>query len=79
RRGWLSLEEAIHKITDLPAQRFRIDRRGRIERGYFADLTVFDASTIDSPATYEDPEQPPTGIRYVFRNGQRVHPCPERH
>ncbi|MCP5118287.1 MAG: amidohydrolase family protein, partial [bacterium] len=70
RRGWLTLEEAIRKITDTPARRFRIAQRGRIQPGYFADLTVFDPAAIDSPATYEEPEQAPVGIRYVYRNGE---------
>ena len=69
-RRWLTLPEAVHKVTDAPAQRFGIRNRGRLAAGYFADVTVFDASAIDSPATYDAPERPPTGIRYVFRNGK---------
>jgi N-acyl-D-amino-acid deacylase len=69
-RRWLSLPEAIQKITGRPAQRFGIRQRGRLEPGYYADITVFDPRTIGSPATYDEPERPPTGIRHVFRNGQ---------
>jgi dihydroorotase/N-acyl-D-amino-acid deacylase len=69
-RGWMPLEQAIHKITGRPAERYRIRDRGRIAAGCFADLAVFDAGVIDSPATYETPELPPVGIRYVFRNGE---------
>jgi len=69
-RRWLGLPEAIRKITDQPAQRFGIRQRGRIEPGYYADITVFDPRAIASPATYEDPERPPLGIRYVLRNGR---------
>ncbi len=68
-RGWLSLENAVHKITGAAAQRFHIADRGRLAAGYIADITVFDAATVGSPATYEAPEQPPAGIRFVFRNG----------
>ena len=70
QRRWLGLEEAVRKITDMPARRFGFDHRGRLARGYFADITVFDAATVDSPATYEEPEKPPTGTRWVFRNGK---------
>ena len=69
-KGWMTLAEAVHKITDQPAQRFGIRNRGRLAPGYFADITVFDPAAIDSPATYDFPEQPPVGIRYLFRNGQ---------
>jgi N-acyl-D-aspartate/D-glutamate deacylase len=69
-RAWLSIEDAVHKITDYPARRFNIERRGRLEPGYFADVTVFDAPTVNSPATYEEPEQAPVGICYVIRNGK---------
>jgi len=71
-RGWLGLPEAIRKITDLPARRFGMAQRGRLERGYFADLAVFDAAAISSRAGYENPDVPPEGIRFVFRNGERV-------
>lgn len=71
-RGWIPLQEAIRKITDLPARRFGLMRRGRLERGYFADITVFDPGQIASAATYDNPEIPPQGIRYVFRNGRVV-------
>ncbi|MCW5980200.1 MAG: D-aminoacylase [Bryobacteraceae bacterium] len=70
KRGWLRLGEAINKITDRPARRFGIRERGRLAPGYFADVTVFDPAAVDSPATYDSPEQPPTGIRYVLRNGR---------
>jgi dihydroorotase/N-acyl-D-amino-acid deacylase len=70
KRGWLSIEEAVHKITQRPAERFHMNGRGTITPGAWADVTVFDASTVDSPATYEQPELPAVGIRHVFRNGQ---------
>jgi N-acyl-D-amino-acid deacylase len=71
-RGWLTLAAAVHKITDKPARRFSIPRRGRLEYGYFADVVVFDPGTINSPASYEMPALPPRGIRHVFRNGVAI-------
>ncbi len=71
-RKWLSLPEAVRKITEAPALRFGMERRGRLAPGWHADVVVFDARTVGSSATYEDPEQPPSGIAYVFRGGRRV-------
>ncbi len=68
-RGWLTLPEAVRKITSAPAERFGIAQRGKLAPGFYADVTVFDAARIGSPATYENPEQPPVGIAHVFRNG----------
>ena len=68
--GWLSLEEAVRKITGAPAARYRLARRGHLAPGYFADITVFDPADVGSPATYEDPEAAPRGIRHVFHNGR---------
>jgi N-acyl-D-aspartate/D-glutamate deacylase len=69
-RKWLSVAEAIRKITELPALRFGIARRGRLAPGWQADLVVFDPRTVGSPATYENPEQTPSGVEYVFRDGR---------
>jgi N-acyl-D-amino-acid deacylase len=63
KRAWLTLEEAVHKITAKPARRFRISKRGCLAKGYFADVVAFDPNTINSPATYENPELAPAGIR----------------
>jgi dihydroorotase/N-acyl-D-amino-acid deacylase len=68
-RRWISLEEAVAKVTSRPAERLGLKRRGRLEPGYIADLVLFDADRIDSPATYEDPCQPPVGLVEVYRNG----------
>ena len=68
-REWLTLAAAVHKITEKPARRFSIPKRGRLEPGYFADLVVFDPRTVNSPASYENPTLPPRGIRHVFSNG----------
>jgi dihydroorotase/N-acyl-D-amino-acid deacylase len=68
-KRWLDLPEAIRKITGQPAKRFGLRDRGYVRAGYVADLAVFDAETVGSPATYEDPERPPEGIRLVLRAG----------
>ena len=69
-RGWLTLAQAIHKITDKPARRFHLAGRGRIEKNYIADLTIFDAAAISSAASYDNPAVPPVGIVHVFREGR---------
>ena len=71
-RRWLTLPEAVHKITAKPAERFGMTGRGRLIPGNYADITIFDANTIDGPATYDAPETPPRGIRMVFRQGALV-------
>lgn len=68
-RGWMRLETAIHKITALPASRLGYTHRGRLEEGCIADLVIFDPASIGTPATYDDPRQPPSGIHHVFRAG----------
>jgi N-acyl-D-aspartate/D-glutamate deacylase len=60
----------IQRMTDLPARRFGITRRGRIERGCFADLVIFDADRVMDTATYDDPRRYPIGIPFVVVNGQ---------
>ena len=66
----LPLEQAIRKITSLPAQRERLRDRGLLKPGYFADVTIFDPSTIVDKATYEHPTELSQGVKYVFVNGQ---------
>ncbi|MFT7598272.1 MAG: N-acyl-D-amino-acid deacylase [Acidimicrobiales bacterium] len=68
-RGILSLEEAIRRMTSLSADRFGLVDRGRVAEGQFADLVLFDPSTIVDTATYDDPKQEPTGIEMVVVNG----------
>ena len=66
----LPLEQAIRRITSLPAQRERLRDRGLLKPGYFADITIFDASTIVDKATYQHPTELSQGVKYVFVNGQ---------
>ncbi len=68
--GGISLEGMVHRMTDRPAQRFGLADRGRIEKGHFADVTIFDADRVIDTATYDDPVQYPAGIPYVLVNGQ---------
>ncbi|HEX9759450.1 MAG TPA: D-aminoacylase [Candidatus Acidoferrales bacterium] len=71
-RGVLRLEEAIRKMTSLPAQRFRLTDRGLVRPGMWADLVVFDAATVNDAATYEKPHAYSVGFRYVLVNGEVV-------
>jgi N-acyl-D-amino-acid deacylase len=66
----LPLEQAIRKITSLPAQRERLRDRGLLKEGFFADITIFDPATIIDKATYEDPVAISQGVQYVFVNGE---------
>ena len=70
REGVVRLEEAVRKMTSLPAQRFSLSGRGLIRPGMFADITIFDTKTVVDKATYSDPIQFPEGIEYVIVNGQ---------
>jgi N-acyl-D-aspartate/D-glutamate deacylase len=66
----MPLEQAIRKITSMPAQREHLTGRGLIESGYFADITVFDPTTITDEATYAEPTKLSQGVDYVIVNGQ---------
>ena len=65
----ISLEEAIYKMTFLPAKTIGIKKRGLVKKGMFADITIFDKNTIIDKATFEDPHQYSEGIYYVLVNG----------
>jgi N-acyl-D-amino-acid deacylase len=65
----LTLPDAIHKMTELPAQRFGLAGRGLIRESYSADLVLFDPRTILDTATFEDPIRPAEGIKSVWVNG----------
>ncbi|SCG52900.1 N-acyl-D-amino-acid deacylase [Micromonospora echinaurantiaca] len=70
--GLLSLTEAVHKMTGLPARRFGLHERGLLADGYAADLVILDpAETVDG-ATYDEPLAPPRGIRHVLVDGRVV-------
>jgi dihydroorotase/N-acyl-D-amino-acid deacylase len=71
-RGWLSLEEAVHKVTGKPAAAFNLRDRGLVAEGRVADVTVFDPKTVRTDATYEKPDVAPTGFKTVLRNGRIV-------
>ncbi len=68
----IPLEEAIRKLTGLPATNLELDRRGFLREGMYADVTVFDPQAIIDRATFEKPHQFATGMRHVFVNGGHV-------
>jgi len=70
--GFLSLPEAIRKMTSFPAERLGLPDRGLIRNGSKADLVVFDAHTVKAPATRTQPKQFPIGVEYVIVNGRVV-------
>jgi N-acyl-D-amino-acid deacylase len=70
--GVLDLPTAIHRMTGMPAAKFRLADRGAIRAGAFADLVVFDSAAIRDTATYDDPRRFPEGIRAVYVNGMAV-------
>jgi len=68
----ISLQEAIRRLTGLPATNLGLDRRGFLKEGMFADVVVFDPATIADRATYETPHQYAIGMKHVFVNGVQV-------
>jgi N-acyl-D-amino-acid deacylase len=68
----IELEEAIYKMTGLPAKKLRLHDRGLIKPGLAADLVVFDPATVSDTATYDQPHQYAKGIFHVIVNGQFV-------
>jgi N-acyl-D-amino-acid deacylase len=72
KRKVVTLEDAVRKLTSLPATRMRLFDRGALREGLWADLTVFDFDRIQDNATYENPVAVPVGIDYVLVNGEVV-------
>lgn len=68
----ITIEEAVRKMTSLPADQFGFTDRGRLVPGTAADIVIFDAATVGDRATYADPHQYPTGIVHVLVNGVPV-------
>ena len=72
REGDLTLPDAIHRLSWLPATNLGLRGRGALLPGYYADVVVFDPETVQDHATYENPDQLATGVRDVFVNGVQV-------
>lgn len=68
----ISLQEAVRRMTSLPAANLRIEDRGQLKSGYFADVVLFDPATIQDHATYEQPHAYASGVVHVFVNGVQV-------
>ena len=66
----MTLETAIYKMTNKPAKTFKIDNRGLLKEGYFADVVIFDENTTIDKGTFVDPIQFPEGISHVMVNGE---------
>jgi N-acyl-D-amino-acid deacylase len=68
----ITLEDAVRKMTSLPATAFRLPDRGLVRVGYVADLTIFDPTTVSDKATFEKPHAYAEGVRHVIVNGRAV-------
>ena len=68
----IPLEEAIRRLTSLPASHLKLERRGSLAPGFLADVVIFDPDTIQDHATFADPHQYSTGVVHVWINGQQV-------
>jgi N-acyl-D-amino-acid deacylase len=68
----IPLEEAVRKLSALPAENLKIRERGRLQEGWFADLAIFDPAKVQDHATFEKPHQYSTGMVHVFVNGVQV-------
>jgi len=71
-RQVLTLPQAIHKMTAMPAARLGLPDRGTLKKGMIADIAIFDPARIQDHATYTDPHHYSTGIDYLFINGAAV-------
>jgi N-acyl-D-amino-acid deacylase len=68
----IPLEEAIYKLTTLPATNLKLKKRGALKPGYYADVVLFDADKIKDNATFSKPHQYATGMKHIFVNGTQV-------
>jgi len=68
----IPLEEAIRRLTSLPAANLRLERRGMLAPGYFADVVLFDPAAIQDRATFDQPHQYATGVVHLLVNGVQV-------
>jgi N-acyl-D-amino-acid deacylase len=72
QQHWFSLQEAVRKMTSLPAQRLGLKDRGLVKTGYKADIVLFDPATVIDRSTFEQPQLVASGIKRVFVNGSEV-------
>ena len=70
--GVMSQEEAIRKMTSLPAKQMQLKDRGILKKGAFADITIFNPSTVKNKSSYTNPYQSSEGIEYVIINGELI-------
>ena len=68
----IPLEQAIHRLSGLPAENLKLDHRGALKPGFYADVVVFDPAKIQDHASFDKPHQYATGVRDVFVNGVQV-------
>ena len=68
----IPLEEAVRRLTTLPANNMKIEKRGALKEGYYADVVIFDPEKVQDHSTFEDPHQLSTGMSHVFVNGVQV-------
>jgi N-acyl-D-amino-acid deacylase len=70
--GVIAMEEAVRRLTSLPASNLNIERRGALAPGFYADVVVFDPEAIIDHATFAEPHQYSSGVLHVFVNGTQV-------
>jgi N-acyl-D-amino-acid deacylase len=68
----ISLQQAIYQLSKLPATNLRIQKRGELKTGYYADIVIFDPSTVTDKATFDKPHQYAVGVKHVWVNGKQV-------